>query len=124
MRYFALKHRDRPDRRVRRLSRRGDLSCESLESRDMPAAGPLGINVLPQYVDAMKQAQDWSGPRDANGWPLNDSSVAVIDDRVNQPWNGPDPNAVPPDDGGTYHLSFNGQATIGGFPIAQIQNQV
>ena len=45
----------------------------------------------------------------------------VFDDRVNQPWNGPDPNASQPDMSGTYHLSFHGQADIWSWP-ASIQN--
>ena len=54
-----------------------------------------------------------------------DASILVIDDRVNQPWNGPDPNAAQPDIGGTYHLSFHGQATIGPpwLRIFTVQNQ-
>ena len=51
----------------------------------------------------------------------------VLDDRVNQAWNGPDPNAVQPDIGGTYHLSFHGQATVAAAGVAPdftVQNQV
>ena len=44
--------------------------------------------------------------------PARATPRLIFDLRVNQPWNGPDPNAVPPDLSGTYHLSFNGQATI------------
>ena len=55
LRYFAKKHRGRPGRDARRRSsRRGHFSLEVLERRDTPAAGPLGLNVLTQYVDAMK----------------------------------------------------------------------
>ena len=51
-------------------------------------------------------------PTDANGWPLVDARVLVLDERVNQSYNGPDNNAVTPDIGGTYHLSFQGQADL------------
>src|SRR5262245_36220343 len=111
MRYFFEKHRARPGRSARRRpARRGHLSLEVLERRETPATGSLGINVLIQYVDVMKESQDWSSSdpnfgRDANGWPTTDASVVAIDDRVNQWWNGPDPAAVAPDDSGVYHLS-------------------
>ncbi|MGO9600947.1 MAG: hypothetical protein ACLP7Q_23445, partial [Isosphaeraceae bacterium] len=45
----------------------------------------------------------------------------MFDDRVNEPWDGPDPNASQPDMSGTYHLSFQGQANISAWP-ASIQN--
>src|SRR3954467_1004410 len=118
MRYFAMKHRDRPVRGMRRgRPRRKALSVETLERRELLAAGPLGMNVDLEYVDIMKESNQWlsvSGVAgsnlDASGWPTTDASVGIFDNRVNQPWNGPDPNAVPPDMSGTYHLSFHGKA--------------
>src|SRR5437763_429992 len=98
---------------------RDRLGFESLESRSLLSAGPLGINVNFDFVDAIKEAQGWQAApnsttftQDANGWPTSDATVLVADDRVNQSWNGPDPNAVAPDISGTYHLSFRGQATV------------
>ena len=84
------------------------------------AAGPLGINLAGSlgFVDLMKQAQAFTSltstplATDSNDWPLGDASVLIFDQRLNQPWNGPDPGAVTPDIGGTYHLSFQGQATV------------
>ncbi|MDB5349022.1 MAG: hypothetical protein JWN86_269 [Planctomycetota bacterium] len=85
----------------------------------MLSAGPLGLNASLDFVDAMKSVRDWTGlsgqlvsARDANGWPTSDAQIIVIDDRVNQSWNGPDPKAVAPDISGTYHLSFHGQALV------------
>ena len=91
-----------------------------LEPRQLMAAGPLGINLASTmgYVDLMKETRSWTPLNgstlalDANGWPLADAQDIVLDERVNQPFNGPDPNAVQPDIGGTYHLSFQGRATI------------
>ncbi len=91
-----------------------------LESRQLLAAGPLGINLAGTlgFVDLMKETRAWSPlagstlASDANGWPLADAQILVLDERVNQSYNGPDPNAVQPDIGGTYHLSFTGQASL------------
>ena len=95
---------------------------ESLDSRELLAAGPLGINVgTPEFVDVIKQSNGFNGARDSRGWPTSDAIIVVFDDRVNQPWNGPDPNASQPDMSGTYHLSFHGQADIWSWP-ASIQN--
>ncbi|GCE10589.1 fibronectin type III domain-containing protein [Tengunoibacter tsumagoiensis] len=49
---------------------------------------------------------------DNNGWPQQDFEYIFQDDRRNKPWSGPDFNANPRDDSGTYHLSFTGQATL------------
>ncbi len=83
------------------------------------AKAPLGVNIgTPQFVDAMKTANAFSGLEgkpvtlDASGWPTGDAEVGVFDTRVNMPWNGPDPLAVPADMSGTYHLSFSGQADV------------
>ena len=81
------------------------------------AAGPLGINLAESmgYVDLMKETRGWTplngstSALDTNGWPLTDAQNIVLDERVNQ---SADPNAVQPDIGGTYHLSFQGRATI------------
>jgi hypothetical protein len=86
----------------------------------VPAAGPLGPNVSTmRFGDLMKElSSDWASlgqaplTRDASGWPTADAVILVEDLRVNQRWNGPDPNAVPPDINGTYHLSFHGRATV------------
>jgi len=106
----------------------------ALESRQLLAAGPLGIDLASTlgYVDLMKESQAWqplnSGtlPLDANGWPLADAQIVVLDERVDQFYNGPDPVAAQPDIGGTYHLSFQGQATVqsDGLQNFTVQNQV
>src|SRR5271157_534819 len=104
--------------RLRKLRPRFEL----LESRELLAAGPLGISSgMPEFVDTIKQSNGFNGPTDSRGWPTADSTIVVFDDRVNQPWNGPDPNASQPDMSGTYHLSFQGQANITGWPVS-IQN--
>ena len=98
------------------------------------AAGPLGINLTANidYVDLMKQARQFTPlvgstlPLDSRGWPQADAEIIVVDDRVNQSFNGPDPKATPIDIGGTYHLSFTGRATLPPvFPNNYtVQNQV
>ncbi len=92
------------------LPRRRACLLEKLESRLFLSAGPLGMNTGLEYVDVMKDVRDWSPApgaatvtRDANGWPTSDASIAVLDDRVNQPWNGPDPMAIAP--GHQRHIS-------------------
>ena len=61
---------------------------ESLESRQMLTAGPLGLNLDPnmEFVDAIKETRDWAPAsgrttvtRDANGWPTSDASLVVFD---------------------------------------------
>jgi hypothetical protein len=49
---------------------------------------------------------------DSSGWPLGDCIIVVMDARVNMPWNGPDPTAVPEDIHGTYAFSCTGQCKI------------
>ena len=90
-----------------------------LERRQLLAAGAVGINLTSLgYVDLMKETRPWTPlgsstlPVDANGWPMGDAQIVVLDERVNQSFNGPDANAVQPDIGGTYHLSFQGKATV------------
>src|SRR5512135_2646390 len=137
MRNFFVIPRARRARGLRRRALRPACPVlEDLEARSLLAVGPLGLNLSSlDFVDVMKTVRDW-GPneneqlaltRDANGWPTSDASICVFDDRVNQPWNGPDPNAVPPDISGTYHLSFHGEATVTGpgwdYPLITVQNQ-
>ena len=109
-----------PEARRRPSSRTFRPSMVGLEARSLMAAGPLGINATPEYIDVMKTTRDWQQlpggaplSRDASGWPTSDAEIVLFDQRVNQPWNGPDPGAVAPDLGGTYHLSFQGQAYVG-----------
>ncbi|GCE10587.1 fibronectin type III domain-containing protein [Tengunoibacter tsumagoiensis] len=81
---------------------------------------PLGAEFGFEWVDMVK-----GGPRfqkistattdityDVNGWPQQDFESIFIDDRRNKPWSGPDFDGTPYDDSGTYHLSFNGKATL------------
>ena len=136
MMFFAKRGDGRRASRRRRASTIGRLSLEALDSRQLLAAGPLGINLATTlgFVDLMKEAPDFVAANsstpltlNAKGWPTSDASVLVLDERVNQPWNGPDPNAPQPDIGGTYHLSFHGQATVsppGWLQIFTVQNQV
>ena len=106
------------DRTQRQFNSSG---LETLESRQLMAAGPLGINLSNSlgFVDLMKEARNFTSlngstlPLSATGWPEADAEIIVLDDRDNQYFNGPDPNAVPIDVGGTYHLSFTGRATLG-----------
>lgn len=108
----------------RRRSRRPCRpQLHELESRALLAAGPLGLNVsfdaYTTYVNWLQEPGRWlnlpgrSDPitLNASGNPASDA-VLLFDYRVNEPWNGPDPNAVPPNLSGTYHLSFNGRAVI------------
>ena len=108
----------------RRPSHRfGPTPLDGLEPRALLAAGPFGINVdigaYESYVNWLQTPGRWQAvPSSANpfhliatGGPASDG-VLIFDYRVNEPWNGPDPNAVPPDLSGTYHLPFNGQATV------------
>ena len=107
----------------RRKRRFAVTSCDGLEPRTLLAAGPLGNNVeieaYSSYVNWLQTTGRWTNvPGVSSGLALNASgdpqsdAVLLFDYRVNQPCNGPDPNAVPPNLSGTYHLSFNGQATI------------
>lgn len=84
-----------------------------------PSTGRLGINtgfindwtgeVI--FADAMKTSRTWDNTTtDANGWPQTDSSIYV--------WAG---TAASYNSGGTYALSFNGQATVTG---ATLTNKV
>src|SRR4051794_26544984 len=116
--------RARPDGGTRRRPFRSlRPTLDRLETRALLAAGNLGINVeigeYPSLVNWLFLPGRWgnvpgqSNPitYNASGDPQSDASL-LFDYRVNQPWNGPDPNAVPPNLSGTYHLSFNGKASI------------
>ena len=120
------------DRRSRRatVSRRARPrhaarpSLETVERRELLAAGPLGMNVeidaFPSMVNWLQYQGRWANaPGQSNtitfdsvGDPNSDAEL-IYDYRVNEPWNGPDPNALAPELGGTYNLSFTGQATLG-----------
>ncbi len=132
---FRLRGDGRRASRRRRAFVIASSPLEALDRRDLLAAGPLGINLAGSlgFVDLMKESNDWSQynstplTENAQGWPTSDAQIEVLDERVNQPWNGPDPAATPPDIGGTYHLSFQGQATVSPpvwLQIFTVQNQV
>ena len=111
--------------RAQRAPRRFQPTAEALDPRQLLASTvPLGINIsVPEFVDAIKDTNGWGGaPVDDRGWPTTDASIVVFDDRVNMPWNGPDPNAAIPQVSGDYHLSFTGQAKVGAYG-ADVQNQ-
>ena len=68
---------------------------------------------------------DKAAPTDANGWPTSDAQAVFFDIRPFGTWWGPDkvddPAKFQPDWSGTYHISFNGQATIKPLEGATIQ---
>ena len=135
---FSSRRQSQPNKRpARRPSRRFGWTptLNALEPRQLLAAGPLGINLAGTmgYVDLMKETRPWTPlggaatlPLDSQGWPQADAQIIVRDDRVNQWYNGPDPNAPAIDIGGTYHLSFTGKATLSpDYPNNySVQNQV
>ena len=96
---------------------------------DDPTKNHMGINIGSSldwetnriFADVMKTSREWSDTSwssslpasalDANGWPMQDASIAV--------WAGIDNMQ------GTYALSFNGQATVtASWGSATITNQV
>ncbi len=103
------------------------LQCEALESRTVPAANQMGINLSGVwdgsadrlFADAMKSARrpsnfgTWDGtpPLDSKGWATTDFSVVA--------WH------TIPNMNGTYRLSFNGRADIsaswGGTTFANVK---
>lgn len=99
------------------------ISVESLEDRQLLTAGNFGLNVdvfpIASFVNLLQTPGRWGNiPGQSNpivlnssGDPSSDTSL-LYDVRVNQSFNGPDPGAVTPDLGGTYHLSFTGQADL------------
>ena len=140
MRFLSLLGQIAPSRQDRRLASRRTrrqsraLEVAALEARQLMAAGPLGINLAGTlgYVDVIKETRAWtsltSAPlaSDVHGWPQQDAQIVVLDARVNEWFNGPDPNAAQPDIGGTYHLSFQGHATVSTDWLQDftVQNQV
>jgi hypothetical protein len=118
---------DRRSRRAavsRRARRAARPSLETVERRELLAAGPFGMNVL---IDPYSSLVNWlqyqgrwgNAPGqsdtityDSVGDPNSDAKL-IYDYRVNEPWDGPDPNALAPELGGTYNLSFTGRATLG-----------
>ncbi len=107
----------------RRTGRFAAPMVEGLEGRLLLAAGNFGINVeispYASFVNLLQTPGSWGdAPGDTNTLAYNSSgdpesdAALIFDLRVNQSWNGPDPNAVAPNLSGTYSLSFNGQATI------------
>ena len=99
------------------------MVVEPLEGRRLLAAGNLGVDVVispfASFVNLMQTPGNWAAAPgvtnplayNASGDPESDAAF-VVDLRVNQPWNGPDPAATPLNLSGTYNLSFNGQAII------------
>jgi hypothetical protein len=124
----------------RRAGRFTPTMIESLEERRLLAAGNFGLNVeispFASFVNLLQTPGRWGdAPGQTNTIVLNSSNdpesdaVLIFDMRVNEPWDGPDPNAIPINLTGTYHLSFNGQATIqpanpGSSTTFTVQNQV
>ena len=137
--FSAVRGRARRDSGAvrRRAGRFSPSLIESLEPRQLLAAGALGVNVeispFTSFVNLLQTNPGW-GPApgqvsaatlNASGDPSGDATLS-FDLRVNQSWNGPDPNAQQLNLSGTYHLSFNGQANVvpesGALPFA-VQNQ-
>ena len=111
--------------RAQHAPRRFRPAAEALDRRQLLAAAvPLGMNIgVPEFVDAIKDTNGWSGvPVDARGWPTAVCLIVVFDDRVNMPWDGPDPNAAVPQVSGDYHLEFTGRANLWAYG-ADVQNQ-
>ena len=87
------------------------------------------------FVDLGRVFRPWTrpdgataAPVDANGWPTADAQTVFFDVRPIPAWAPPidDPAEFQPDWSGTYHLSFSGQATLGGYDASgvSIANQV
>ncbi|MBI3722200.1 MAG: hypothetical protein HY248_06560, partial [Fimbriimonas ginsengisoli] len=81
------------------------------------------------FVDLGRVFRPWTtpdgsapAPIDANGWPSADAQTVFFDIRPIPAWAPPidDPEQFQPDWSGTYHLSFNGQATLTGFDAPQV----
>ncbi|HET6250130.1 MAG TPA: SdrD B-like domain-containing protein [Tepidisphaeraceae bacterium] len=106
-------------RRRRAVAHAAANIVEGLEARTLLSAAPnLGINIRrlgfdsgdELFADAMKEPSFWTNdlanptdtssrtPIDTNGWPTTDSGIEVIN--------------TTSDNGGTYALSFTGQATV------------
>jgi hypothetical protein len=85
-------------------------------------AGKIGVEASIEFVDRGKLIRPFEvigkggpAPIDANGWATTDAQTVVFDERAIPAWAPPidDPLKFQPDVSGTYHLSFNGKATIG-----------
>ena len=67
-------------------------------------------------------------PVDENGWPTTDAQTVLFDVRAVPAWAPPidDPDQFQPDFSGVYKMSFQGQADLRGFDVAQFEaaNQV
>jgi hypothetical protein len=86
----------------------------------LPGKSSLGINLGPildfwedrTFADAMKSSRGFSGPTDAQGWPVAGGTSVVV-------WHGIDRM------NGTYKLIFTGDANVTtGFGNASIQNKI
>jgi fibronectin type 3 domain-containing protein len=90
------------------------MAGAALAPRSAEARVPLGTNGgVVDFVDVI-QGSTWDNTSslDADGWPLSDDSVTLIDARHSMPWDGPDPTGINPDLSGTYRISFVGQAVL------------
>lgn len=115
----------------------GCFGRESFAQATYP--GQIGVEVGDRptgFVDAFKDQgrpfQDSNGnavATDANGWPTADGIGVIFDNRAVPAWAPPidDPSQYQPDCGGTYTMSFIGQATVSsvaGNPTLTFANQV
>src|SRR6202020_2092290 len=101
------------------------VGIECLESRLLFSVPALGINIRrlglgagdQLFADAMKSTGTWStnlaapaknapAPIDADGWPMTDAGIEVIQGTISDT----------ADYGGTYALSFTGRATVSPVP--------
>jgi hypothetical protein len=132
----------RGNRRRRPIERRASAlksataGVECLESRTLFSVPALGVNIRrlglgagdQLFADAMKATGAWStdlampsqkepAPIDANGWPMSDAGIEVIQGTISDT----------ADYGGTYALSFTGKATVSPVatqPFVQVANAV
>jgi fibronectin type 3 domain-containing protein len=93
--------------------------------------GKMGVNLSTRrgvFVDMGKTLSPFTVigtgnlvPTDSSGWPTQDAGTLVFDDRAIPAWAPPldDPAGYQPDMGGTYKLSFTGQATLGLADVSQ-----
>jgi PA14 domain/Fibronectin type III domain len=103
------------------------LNCEALESREVPAANLMGINLSGvedwsydrMFADAIKSARrpsnfgshEGTPPLDSHGWATTDFSIVLWHGIANMH--------------GTYKLSFNGQADLSSYwGAATIANKI
>jgi len=93
-------------------------------------ATKLGVEVADRpgaFADAAKTLRPWqsgskSAPTDKDGWPTTDAFTVIFDDRPAFAWAPPmdDPEKRQPDEGGIYHMSFKGQATVSVMDVSPI----